>query len=352
MILDLIMLFILDLLALLGVYTILTLSLNVQRGYAGIPNFGLLFSFAGGAYITGSLVARIGFILAGVNTDIDPISNSVGAITILNPILRSNALLTITLTIVILLISMLIGALLGLIQLGPVIRLRIDYLAITLLALGEVLNYITTVYKPFINGALGVVIPDLFSWAGSENRFTVATLEILLVALLAFLYVEYLGRTPLGRVLKAIRENEIAAISLGKNLVVYRAIAMTIGSALASIAGALWALYLGAITPTLQRFDWTFLPWLMIFLGGIGNNRGVLLGTFIFVLVNRVLVYMKQYLVGVLPFDIVWFDYISLGIIMTLILIYRPQGLLPEKPYISREIREILARKNLGKQTH
>ncbi|MEM0000705.1 MAG: branched-chain amino acid ABC transporter permease [Desulfurococcaceae archaeon] len=347
MALELITLFISDLLALLGVYTILTLSLNVQRGYAGIPNFGLLFSFAGGAYITGSLAARLGLLLAGVGTDIDPISNSVGAMAVLNPILRSSPLLTITLTVILLLIGAVTGALLGLIQLGPVIRLRIDYLAITLLALGEVLNYIATVYKPFINGALGVLVPDLFSWAGSEYRFMVATLEILLIAFLVFLYVEYLGRTPLGRVLKAIRENEVAATSLGKNLVTYRAIAMTIGSAFSGIAGALWTLYLGAITPSLQRFDWTFLPWLMIFLGGIGNNRGVFLGTFIFVLINRLLVYIKHYFTGLLPFDVVWFDYISLGIVMALILIYRPQGILPEKPRVPGEIKEIMGKQGL-----
>jgi len=336
---DVIILFITDLLAFFGIYLMLNTALNIERGYAGIPNFGLLFSYAGGAYITGHLTAKIAILLTGAKVEADPITQPVSALMVLNPILASNPLISITLLIIILLIGASFGALLGLIQLGPAIRLREDYLAITLLALGEVMNYIAIAYKPFINGSLGVQVPDVFSWLGSRYRFYLATGIILLIAFILYIYAEFLGRTPLGRAMKAIRENEIAAVSLGKSLTRYRAIAMIIGSAFTGVAGSLWTLYSGAITPTLQRFDWTFLPWLMIFLGGIGNNLGVALGTFIFVLINRLIIFNKHLLAGVLPFDIVWFDYISLGLIMGLILIYRPQGILPEKPYIPKNIR-------------
>lgn len=339
---ELILLFMLDLLALLGVYLILNLSLNIERGFAGIPNFGLLFSFAGGAYITGHIASKIAIMLTQLPIESDPITNSIGVLSELNPVLETNPLISIVLLVILLLAGALFGMMLGLIQLGPVIRLREDYLAITLLALGEVMNIIATVYKPFINGQLGVAVPNVFGWLGSQNRFILATTTILIVAVIVYIYTEYMSRTPLGRVFKAVRDNEIAAASLGKNIVIYRAIAMMLGSSFSGIAGVLWTLYQGSITPTLQRFDWTFLPWLMIFLGGIGNNLGVLLGTAIYVSANRVLVYVKHNLEGILPFDVVWFDYISLGLIMALILIYRPQGILPEKPYVSKETKRII----------
>jgi branched-chain amino acid transport system permease protein len=106
---------------------------------------------------------------------------------------------------------------------------------------------------------------------------------------------------------------------------------------LCGIAGTLWVLYSGAVTPSYARFDWTFLPWLMILLGGMGTNRGTLVGTLIFVTLNKLIIYYKSVFVGILPFDVVWLNYILLGLITILILIYRPEGIVrevrtPEKP--------------------
>ncbi|MGC9149329.1 MAG: branched-chain amino acid ABC transporter permease [Sulfolobales archaeon] len=334
--------FIADSITFFSIYLMLNLSLNIERGLAGIPNFGLLLSYAAGAYITGSLGGRIAMFLTGTHLNIDPIENSADVISAVNPLLEHSAGLSIVYMLIMLSISAGFGALIGLIQLGPVIRLREDYLAITLLALAEILNEIGRVYKPMLNGPMGVSVPDPFSWAGRDLRFYVASSEIFLIALLIFIYTEYLSRSPLGRVFRAIRENEIAAASLGKSIVRYRAIAMILGSAIAGLSGSLFTLYQGSITPTLTRFQWTFLPWLMLFLGGIGNNIGVLIGTLIYVFINRIIIMNKHYLAAILPFDIVWFDYISLGIVMALILIYRPQGILPEKPYIPSRVRRII----------
>jgi branched-chain amino acid transport system permease protein len=333
-----------DLLALFGIYLIVTISLNIQRGLAGIPQFGLMFAIAGGAYITGNLATRIAVWILGIKTNLDPIFECAEVLGMVNPILSSQPITSLELILIYLVIGAVFGAILGLIQVAPAIRLREDYLAITLLAFAEIINAIVTAYKPFLGGVFGVQVPSVYGWAG-KYRFAVATFAILVIAAISYLYAEYLSRTPLGRTLKAIRENEVAAASLGKSIVKYRAIAIIIGSALCGMAGTLWTLYGEYVTPTYNRFYWTFLPWLMILLGGIGNNRGALLGTAVFVTLDKLIIYYKYSFEAILPFDVVWLDYILLGIITAIVLIYRPQGLLPERPHIPKELRERIKQK-------
>ncbi|MEM2219084.1 MAG: branched-chain amino acid ABC transporter permease, partial [Candidatus Korarchaeum sp.] len=94
----------------------------------------------------------------------------------------------------------------------------------------EIANVIARASKPLIGGEYGVQVPSLFGWAG-KNTMIAMTLSMLLIALLVYAYAEYLGSTPIGRTMKAIRDNEVAAAALGKSLVKYRAIAIVIGSA-------------------------------------------------------------------------------------------------------------------------
>jgi branched-chain amino acid transport system permease protein len=309
---------------------IVNIGLNMQQGITGIPNFGIVLAVAGGAYITGGLSTRLAVILLGVQTNLDPVSNNVAVLQLVNPVLRSDPTVAVGFLILFLIIGGFAGALMGLISSAPAVRLREDYLAITLLAFGEILNVIGIGYKPLIGGPIGVSLPDVFGWAG-QYRFYLGTLVMLLIAIGIFAYVGYLVRTPFGRVLKAIRDNEAVAMSLGKDITRYRSTSILFGSLLCGIAGSLWALYSGAVTPTYARFDWTFLPWLMILLGGMGSNRGTLVGTFIFVTLDKLIIYYKHEFVGILPFDIVWLNYLLLGIITILILIYRPEGIVREK---------------------
>jgi len=328
--LDQVILFVVDLLALLAVYLIINIGLNMQEGITGIPNFGIVLAVAGGAYITGGLSTRVAVNLLGIQTNLDPIFDNVPVLQLVNPILRSQPPTAIALLILFVIIGGIAGALMGLISSAPALRLREDYLAITLLAFGEILNVIGIGYKPLIGGPIGVSVPDILAWAG-RYRFYVGSFVLLFIAIAIFFYAGYLIRTPFGRTLKAIRDNEIVARSLGKNITTYRSISILFGSLLCGIAGSLWVLYGGAVTPTYGRFDWTFLPWLMILLGGMGSSRGVFVGTFIFVALNKLIVYYKYAFVGILPFDIVWLNYILLGLITILILIYRPEGIVREK---------------------
>jgi branched-chain amino acid transport system permease protein len=324
--LDQFILFTTDLLALLAVYLIINIGLNLQEGITGIPNFGILFAVAGGAYFTGGLSTRLALSLLGVHTNLSPILNNVSVLALINPILTSHPLIATGLLILFLVIGGLAGAAMGLISSAPAVRLREDYLAITLLAFGEILNVIGVGYKPLIGGPPGVSVPDVLGWAG-QYRFYAGTLVIVVVAIAVFAYAGYLIKTPLGRTLRAIRDNEDVARSLGKDITRYRTVSILIGSTLCGFAGSLWVMYSGAITPTYARFDWTFLPWLMILLGGMGNNRGTLVGTFIFVALDKLIIYYKQTFAGILPFNVIWLNYLLLGLITILILIYRPEGI-------------------------
>jgi branched-chain amino acid transport system permease protein len=324
--LDQLILFTIDLLALFAVYLIINIGLNLQQGITGIPNFGILFAVAGGAYFTGGLSTRFALSLLGIQTDLSPILNNVSVLALINPILKSQPLIAIGLLILFLAIGGVAGAAMGLISSAPAVRLREDYLAITLLAFGEILNVIGIGYKPLIGGPPGVSVPDVLGWAG-QYRFYAGTLVLLLVAIAVFAYAGYLIKTPLGRTLRAIRDNELVARSLGKDITRYRTVSILIGSTLCGFAGSLWVMYSGAVTPTYARFDWTFLPWLMILLGGMGSNRGALVGTFVFVTLNKLILYYKYAFAGILPFDIVWLNYLLLGLITILILIYRPEGI-------------------------
>ena len=324
--LDQLILFTTDLLALFAVYLIINIGLNLQEGITGIPNFGILFAVAGGAYFTGGLSTRLALSLLGIHTDLSPIINNVSVLALINPTLTSQPLIAIGFLVLFLAIGGVAGAAMGLISSAPAVRLREDYLAITLLAFGEILNVIGVGYKPLLGGPPGVSVPDVLGWAG-QYRFYAGTFVLLLVAIGVFAYAGYLIKTPLGRTLKAIRDNEVVARSLGKDITRYRTVAILVGSTLCGFAGSLWVMYSGAVTPTYARFDWTFLPWLMILLGGMGSNRGALVGTFVFVALDKLILYYKYAFVGILPFDVVWLNYLLLGFMTILILIYRPEGL-------------------------
>jgi len=326
-----IILFTVDLLALFAVYLVIDIGLNIQQGITGIPNFGILFAVAGGAYITAGLSTRLALVILGVHTSLDPISDNVSVLQLVNPILGSHPIMAISLFILFLVIGGVAGAIMGLIASAPALRLREDYLAITLLAFGEILNVIGAGYTPLIGGPPGVDLPDVLAWAG-QYRFYAAGFVLLLVAIVIYALAGHIIKTPFGRTLRAIRDNETVARALGKNIIKYRTASIMLGSLLCGIAGSLWALYSGAITPTLARFDWTFLPWLMILIGGMGSNRGTLVGTAIVVSLNKLITYYKYAFVGILPFDIIWLNYLLLGIITILILMYRPEGIIRETP--------------------
>jgi len=321
------------LVALFAIYLIINLSLNLQLGYTGIPNFGLVLAFTGGAYITGWLPVRLCMGLFHIDSELgaNMIKNNAIIISQINSHLQTQPLIGLAVFIVTLIVAVAVGAVLGFISAYPAIRLRTDYLAITLLALGEVLYIIGINHEPLVGGVLGVQVPDVWAWLG-DKRFTTISLILLLLALLVLVFVNLMGRSPLGRTLRALRDDEVAASSLGKDVVKLRMEALVIGSMICSIAGSLYAFYTCGVCPTAYgRLEWTFLPWLMVVFGGMGNNLGVVLGTLVFTALRKLIVFYK-YSFAFLPFDVVWLEYLTLGTILLIILLFRPTGLVKEKP--------------------
>jgi branched-chain amino acid transport system permease protein len=165
---------------------------------------------------------------------------------------------------------------------------------------------------------------------------------------LAALYTDRLVRSPYGRLLKAMRENEEVARSLGKNLIRIRAQVMLIGSAIAAVAGVLFALNEGFVSTNDYVVGLTLEVWVMVVLGGLGNSKGALFGALIITILNRVtaIAAIQLNMVGIdLEFN--YFRYILLGVILLLMLLYRPKGLLPE-PTRTTNAHDLLAENSDG----
>jgi len=325
-------LFTIDLIALLGIYIIINFSLRLQMGYTGIANFGLVLAFTGGAYVVGWLPVRLGMWIFHIDSGLgsDMIWNNALIVSQINSCLQGQILTALTIFIITLVAAAFVGVVLGLASGYPAARLRGDYLAISLLALGEILAIIGGNYDPLVGGPLGVQVPDVWAWTG-DVRFTVVSIVNLLVALGVWVYMHFLEKSPIGRTLRAVRDNRDAASSLGKDVTRIRLKVMVVGAMLCSIAGALYAFYTtGVVTSAYGMFDWTFLPWVMVVFGGAGSNWGVVVGTLMFITVRKLIIFYK-YSFAFLPFDPIWLQYLLMGVVVLLILIFRPSGLVPEK---------------------
>ncbi|MEM1905515.1 MAG: branched-chain amino acid ABC transporter permease [Nitrososphaerota archaeon] len=340
--------FLTNLITLIGLFIIISLSLNLEYGYAGIPNFGKLLAVAGGAYFVGAVSGRILALAYGQPAGLGYIERNLEVVGLLNSAISSSPLQSIGFLILSIVGAAFFGGLLGYVASYPAIRLRGDYLAITLLAMGEIFWVIGDNWQPLIGGSMGVRIPDPFRWIGSEYRPLAILLTVLITAVIIFLYLEYLGRSPLGRVLKAMRENELSASVYGKDVVKLRTKTLIVGFAIAAISGALNSLWTVSVSPKdFERVRHTFMPWVMVIIGGAGNNLGAVVGAIIFVTLRELIVFYKYFFEAIIPFDVVWLEYLFMGIALIIVLMYRPEGLIPEKPtrtLSKKKIREIAAR--------
>jgi len=323
--------FVVDLLAIFAIYVIVNLSLNMEFGYTGIPNFGKVLAVGAGAFVAASIPGRIFANIAGIEGDY--ILDNLFIVSQINLWLVDNVGIGFVVFFLTLGIAAGIGGGVGLLTAYPVIRLRGDYLAITLLAFGESIRIIGNNYTPLVGGTLGVQVPDPLSFLPDEFRFPVATIGLVVIAVVVYVYSEKMIRSPLGRMLRAVRDNEMAAEALGKNSSHVRIKIIMVSAALAAIGGALYAFYVGGtIAFAYDRASWTFWPFLMILIGGLANNKGVLIGTLIFVTLRKFIIFFKDSLEGIVPFDVIWLDFLLLGVILLVILLYRPQGIFVEKP--------------------
>lgn len=323
--------FVLDLLAFYAFFLILSVSLNLEFGYAGIPNFGKVLSFMAGAFVVGALPGRLIMWLAGLQGDW--VADNPAVVTEATRWLQQHVAEGFGIFFLTIGVAMGVGLGVGYLSAIPAIRLREDYLAITLLAFGEGGRVIGINVPPIVGGTLGVGIPDPLGWIAADIRFPIASIAVLGFAILVYVYAERFIRSPLGRMLRAVRDSEAAAASLGKDVARTRLKIFLIGSILGALGGALFGFYQGSVHPFgFTRTEWTFWPWVMVLLGGAGNNVGVAAGTMVFVAGRKLTSFYKGLLQPIIPFNIVWLDLILLGGVLLAVLLLRPRGILPEKP--------------------
>lgn len=331
------LLFIFDLMAMFAVYLILNLSLCLEFGYGGIPDFGKVLFVAGGAYVIGGFTGRFASWLMGI-VGYDYIRSNALVVFMINSRLSGDIWMSLLIFVPSILFAMAAGGALGYLASFPAIRLREDYLGMTLLSMGEVEKVIGDNYPDLVGGSLGVQVPDPLAWAG-DWRFALASLVILAFAGLVWVYVDKVGHSPLGRTLRAIRDNETTAESLGKNISDYRMRTLVVSSAIAALCGGLYAFYTcGVVATTYSRMWWTFWPWLMVMLGGASSSRGVLVGTFLSTSVLKLIDVFKDFLQPFIPFDVIWAESMLIGATMILVLIRRPEGIFPEEPQVTSDM--------------
>lgn len=288
------------------IYGCLAIALNVQWGYAGLFNAGIVGFFAVGAYTSAILTSP-------------PVSGRVGGFGLPVPLGLIGALA--------------VTAALAW-PIGKVcLRFRSDYLAIVTIGFAEAIRLVCRSEEWLTNGTRGIInVPRPFG----DLPYTQSLLAYLVIGLavlgLVYFMVERQVGAPWGRMMRAIRDNETAAVAMGKNVPHRRMEAFVLGAALMGLTGALYVHFMRVITPdAIDPMIVTFLVWIMVILGGSGNNRGVLLGAFIV----WILWSMSELLTDRLPADVAlqakYGRMFLVGLLLQVVLRLRPEGILPEK---------------------
>ena len=335
--------FSIDFISFYALYLVISVSLNLEFGYAGIPNFGKVLFIAGGAAFAGSISGRLAAYVLNIPTHGDFIANNPGIMIAVNSKLPSVPWFVILMFVIAILIGAGIGAMFGYLASFPAIRLREDYLGLLLLAVAQFFQVILLNYAPLTGGSQNIAVPNpyqYFSNLGIGYATLVEAAVMGVLAIFVYVYAERIARSPLARTLKAVRESEDAARALGKDDTAFRRNILIVASSIAGIAGAVYTFQLAVVTyDTWTRFAWTFWPFLIVIIGGVGNNLGVAVGTFFFALVYKGLLIiqpdLQPYLGGIDPN---WLTYLLFATLLIGILMLRPEGLVKEKsaPTLSR----------------
>ncbi|MFD1632453.1 ABC transporter permease subunit [Haloplanus ruber] len=167
-------------------------------------------------------------------------------------------------------------------------------------------------------------------------RFQLAAFVLFLAGL--YYVLELAVRSPFGRVLRAVRNDETVVQSLGKDPFVYKVQTMVLGSALGGFAGALWAMYAQGLTFTTFAPRVTFITLLIMFLGGAGNNKGMILGAAIFWAFQQATTQLASFFPPAVRVNIQAFRLVVVGVLFLLVLYYVPEGLLGREEGTSSEV--------------
>ncbi|MBZ9746156.1 branched-chain amino acid ABC transporter permease [Mesorhizobium sp. CO1-1-7] len=295
------------------IFSLVTLGLNLQWGQTGLFNVGLAGFVAIGAYTSALLTtpddpARLG----GFGLPI--LAGWVGA--------------------------MIVGGIAAALTGMATLRLRSDYLAITTFGVAVVVQLVTLNAQKLTGGPFGIgFIPRPFGGLSETPLlFNLSNLAVVCaVTLIAYLALEHLSRSPWGRVLKALREDERAAISLGKSARFYRVQAFAVGGAIMALAGALQAHFTGFIAPDNYLPILTFQVWVMLIVGGSGSNLGAVIGS---VLVWGIWAGSGTLTSVFFPPEqqarAASLQIVAIGVMLCVILLMRPNGLFGDRPLRTR----------------
>ena len=290
----------------IGTYCLLALGLNVVVGFAGLLDLGYVAFYAVGAYtaayFTGHLPVHPPFVL------------------------NMFAIIPIAIAA-----AMLAGVLLGI----PTLRVRGDYLAIVTLGFGEIIEVYLNNATSYTNGAQGTIgyLPPFsihflginYSWQfPNHGQSKILAYYYLLLAFLALAIFVFssLNHSRVGRRWSAIREDEVAAASIGVNPLKYKVMAFAIGASTAGFAGIFTAANIGVLYPQSFVLQISILILALVIFGGMGSIVGVMVGAALF---EFLLQYLQLHpFPGYLQQDY----YMYLGALFIILMIYRPQGLI------------------------
>ena len=300
-------LYFISLLTMAGIYAVMSIGLNIQWGFTGLFNLGIAGFFAIGAYTSAILTSPSSQQhLGGYGLPI-----AVG-----------------------LLASMITAGIIGYCVGRLCIRLRSDYLAIATIGVAEIFRLILKNELWATNGPRGISsLPRPFEHLSQPWSQVAFLIVVILILFIVHMIVERAHLSPWGRVMRAIRDNDSAAQAIGKNVDNYRLQAFVIGCAFMGLGGALSAHFFKFIGPeATEPLMTTFLVWVMLIIGGSGNNRGAILGPIvIWALWSGTELFTMQ--LG--PDWAVRATFIRvflIGLVLQIVLQRYSSGILPEKP--------------------
>lgn len=323
-----------------GLFVIVAMALNFQYGNAGVPNMGCAVQVIVGGFTVSAITTRLIFVLvkqAGVQllpyaSDYDWVyNNQINVSVLTNGYLKTHAFLGITMLLFSLAVALALGSVIGWLIAVPAIRLRATYLMITLITMADASQIIGRNIVGISGGTLGMFVPNVFAWYPGDRTVLMAVITLAL-GLVAFFIFRTMLNSPYGRMMRAIRENEVTVGSVGKNVTGIRRNILMFASGITALSGVMLAFYFSyVVEANYQRAFWTYWPWLMLILGGPGNNAGTFLGCALIVAMRRVIIVQKWFFDKIFFFPIAFFESILLGTLLLVVMIFRPSGIIPEK---------------------
>ncbi len=281
--------YILHILVITGIYVILTLSLNLIVGYTGLPALGHAAFSAMGAY-TSSLLA--------LNLGVSPwLGLLAGAVT---------------------------AGILGLVISFPALRLKGDYLALATFGSGVIVYSIAKNWVSVTRGPMGLPgIPGFTMFGYSLSGIWSYLILVVCFAAITTFVIARLANSPFGRILRGIREDEIAALAMGKNVSQYKILVFVIGASFAGIAGSLYAHYITFIDPSSFTMMESITILLMVVFGGMGSLSGSFVGASVLVILPELLRFLGMPSSVAAPLRQMIY-----GLLLVALMLKRPQGIL------------------------